>query len=96
MLLFNMNTTAVQIKTSFIQDKTKIKTMSELKVKVSGMNCNHCKINVENSLKKIAGIQIAVADLMHGEVTLQGEDINLDKVKSTIESIGYSYEGKLD
>jgi hypothetical protein len=69
--------------------------MNEVKVKVSGMNCNHCKINVENNLKKIAGIQIAVADLMHGEVSLKGEDINLDKVKSTIESIGYSFEGKL-
>jgi uncharacterized protein len=70
--------------------------MNELKFKVSGMNCNHCKINVENNLKKIAGIQIAVADLMHGEVTLKGEDIDLEKVKSAVESIGYSFEGKLD
>jgi len=69
--------------------------MNEVKVKVSGMNCNHCKINVENNLRKIAGIEVAVADLMHGEVTLKGEDISLDKVKSTIESIGYSFEGQL-
>jgi copper chaperone CopZ len=69
--------------------------MNEVKVKVTGMNCNHCKINVETILKKIGGIDIAIADLVNGEVTLKGDDINLDKVKSAVETIGYSYGGKL-
>ena len=69
--------------------------MIEMKVKVTGMNCNHCKINVENNLRKISGIDIAIADVVNGEVTLKGEDINLDSVKSTVENIGYIYGGKL-
>ena len=69
--------------------------MNEVKIKVSGMNCNHCKINVENSLMKIEGIKKVMADIMHGEVTLMGENINLDQVKSSVEDIGYLYGGKL-
>ena len=69
--------------------------MNEVKVKVTGMNCNHCKIRVETNLMKISGIDIAIADLVNGEVTLKGIDINLDQVRSTIENIGYSYGGKL-
>lgn len=95
MSLFSTNTIAVLIKTSFIKGNINRENMNRVKVKVSGMNCNHCKIKVENTLIKIAGIQIAVADLMHGEVTLKGEAIDLDKVKYALESIGYSYAGEL-
>jgi copper chaperone CopZ len=95
MLLYNTNTIVVRIKTLYIQGNSKINTMDEVKIKVDGMNCNHCKINVESNLKKIKGIQVAVADLIHGEVTLKGDDINLDTVKSSLESIGYSFGGKL-
>jgi copper chaperone CopZ len=69
--------------------------MHEAKIKVNGMNCQHCKISVENNLKKISGIQIVVADVINHEVWLKGEDIDLDKVKDTLENIGYSYAGKL-
>ena len=50
--------------------------MNELKVKVKGMNCNHCKINVETGLKMISGIEIALADVVNGEVTQKGQNIN--------------------
>ena len=69
--------------------------MNEFKVKVQGMNCNHCKIKVETGLKKVVGIDVAMADLVNGEVTLKGNNINLDKVKSTIEDLGYSYNGEI-
>jgi len=69
--------------------------MNEIKIKVTGMNCNHCKINVENNLKKISGIEIVVADVINNEVLLKGEHIDLNQVKDTVESIGYSYAGIL-
>lgn len=69
--------------------------MNEFKIKVTGMNCNHCKMNVENALKKIKGINSVLADVNSGEVTLSGDQINLDQVKSAIENTGYSYGGIL-
>jgi|WetSurSiteA1Bulk_404760.scaffolds.fasta_scaffold00483_7 copper chaperone len=67
--------------------------MEKVKVKVTGMNCGHCKMNVEMSLKKLAGIDAAVADLSSGEVVLTGESIDLEQVRSAVEKIGYAYGG---
>jgi copper chaperone CopZ len=37
--------------------------MSEIRIKVTGMNCNHCKMRVENALMKVEGIEKAIADV---------------------------------
>jgi len=70
--------------------------MDEVKVKVGGMNCNHCKINVETGLKRVSGIQIAMADIINGEVTIKGSHIDLENVKAVVEDLGYFYDGELN
>lgn len=73
-----------------------IKNKMEAKiVKVSGMTCNHCKANVENNLAEIKGISRISVELDTGNVTLNGDDIDLDEVKNKVESIGYFYEGEV-
>ena len=67
--------------------------MNKVKIVVKGMNCNHCKITVEMNLKKIGGIETAVADIGNGEVLLTGESVDLDEVQSTLQKIGYTYGG---
>lgn len=67
--------------------------MNEVKVKVQGMNCNHCKISVENGLKKIQGIDYAVADIVNGEVTVKGGAVDLSAVQAAVEELGYAYRG---
>jgi uncharacterized protein len=74
---------------------TKDSDMGEIKVFVRGMTCNHCKMSVETNLKKIEGVDNIVANLENEIVTITGEKVNLDKVKETIESIGYKYDGKV-
>jgi copper chaperone len=69
--------------------------MQEVKVNVKGMNCNHCKINVETGLKKLPGIDIALADIVNSEVTLKGNQIDLARVKSVVEDLGYLYNGEI-
>lgn len=70
--------------------------MSEFKkIKVGGMNCNHCKINVESGLNRIPGIEAAVADIINGEVTLRGNKIETELIKSVIEELGYFYDGEI-
>lgn len=56
---------------------------------VSGMTCNHCKANVENSVKSSEGIEEATVDLSSGTVIIKGNSFDLEKIKSGIESIGY-------
>ncbi|MBN1117089.1 MAG: permease [Bacteroidales bacterium] len=66
--------------------------MGDIKVFVRGMNCNHCKMSVETNLSKLDGINGVEVDLEREQVTLSGDNIDLNKVKTTVESIGYKFE----
>lgn len=67
--------------------------MKEIKVLVKGMTCNHCKMNVENSIRSVEGISGSEADPDTGVVTIFGDNIDLDRIKNAVESIGYTYSG---
>ncbi len=56
---------------------------------VAGMSCNHCKANVENSIKSAEGVEEVSVDLVTGKVNIKGESIDLEKIRSGIENIGY-------
>jgi len=62
----------------------KIKTIN-----VGGMTCNHCKQNVENSVKSAQGVEDVNVDITTGKVKITGNSFDLEKIKSDIESIGY-------
>jgi uncharacterized membrane protein YraQ (UPF0718 family)/copper chaperone CopZ len=70
--------------------------MNEKVVKVDGMTCNHCKMNVENNLKALEGIENIEVDLASSKVLIKGEDIDLNQIKETVEGIGYEYKGEAD
>lgn len=76
--------------------KSNSTNMKAIKIKVGGMNCNHCKTSVEINLKTIKGIDIINADIKHEEVELIGDDIDLKKVEKTITDLGYEYKGELN
>ena len=57
---------------------------------IGGMTCNHCKANVENSVKSSEGVEEATVDLSSGTVLIKGTSFDLEKIKSGIESIGYT------
>ena len=64
-------------------------------VKVEGMTCNHCKTNVENGLNSLEGIEVEQIDLQNSTVKIKGSILNDSLIKDTVESLGYSYKGKL-
>jgi uncharacterized membrane protein YraQ (UPF0718 family)/copper chaperone CopZ len=68
--------------------------MESKTVIVKGMTCNHCRLNVENNLKKIQGIKEISVSLENEQATIVADKIDLDLVKSTIEGLGYSYGGE--
>jgi copper chaperone CopZ len=67
--------------------------MKNIEIKVKGMTCNHCKATVENNVKAMEGIQDVEANLFTEKVSISGENIDLDKVRVKVESLGYKFEG---
>ena len=57
---------------------------------VQGMNCNHCKANVEKAIRSVSGVETVTVDLPSGTVTVVGDDVSDDDVRNAVESIGYS------
>ena len=68
--------------------------MTGTKIKVEGMTCNHCKMNVEKNLEKLEGITEVIANPDANEVIITGDKLDLEKIKLTVEDIGYSYNGE--
>jgi len=58
-------------------------------IKVEGMTCNHCKNNVETSLEKLSFINSAKVNMSDKSVTIEGDNIEVDKAKETIGELGY-------
>jgi uncharacterized membrane protein YraQ (UPF0718 family)/copper chaperone CopZ len=56
---------------------------------VGGMTCNHCKENVENSIKSVNGVEEVAVDLTTGKVNIKGRSFDLQKIRTGIIDIGY-------
>ena len=67
--------------------------MNQVTVKIEGMTCNHCKANVENKISSIKGISDVQVDLAGSLARISGDKLDLDQIKSDVESIGYKYAG---
>ena len=61
---------------------------------VKGMNCNHCKMNVEKAVGSIPGVEHVKVDLRSGHMSVSGTDIEKEKVRAAVESIGFSLDAK--
>jgi len=61
---------------------------------VGGMTCNHCKENVENSIKSVKGVEEVAVDLTSGRVNIKGKSFDLQKIRTGITGIGYRIQGE--
>jgi len=62
-----------------------------LTLQLGGMDCNHCVHSVETNIGKLENVQEAKAELQGQKLYIKGNDIDLTKVKETIESLGYEF-----
>jgi len=65
-------------------------TMEIKTIKVEGMTCNHCKSNVENNLQKLDSVKEARVDLVEKTVTMEGDNIEMEKARQMISELGYT------
>jgi uncharacterized membrane protein YraQ (UPF0718 family)/copper chaperone CopZ len=63
--------------------------------RVEGMTCDHCKATVEKGLMDLQGVSEVLADRNVGQVRIQAESVSDERIKETIEKLGYRYGGKL-
>lgn len=68
----------------------------EVVLHVEGMTCNHCKMLVENNLKKTPGVTDARVDLAARTVTADFDPATTsrDQLANVIEQAGYRVKGK--
>jgi copper chaperone CopZ len=65
--------------------------MATLKLRVSGMTCDHCRMKVQNALTETAGVYSAIVDLTGGEAEVDFDDDRLTtgQLVAAVEKAGY-------
>jgi copper chaperone len=58
---------------------------------VEGMSCNHCKMAVENAVKKLPGMLLAEVDLAAKTLQVEYDDekISQEKIRQAVEETGF-------
>ncbi|VVB84476.1 putative copper-exporting P-type ATPase A [uncultured archaeon] len=71
---------------------------SEVTLKVGGMHCASCAINIENALKKTGGIVNADVSfpLERARIAYDPELVSVPDIKKTIEDVGYTVSEQLE
>lgn len=57
-------------------------------LKVEGMNCAHCRANVEKALAAVEGVKSVAVNLSDGTATVEGE-VSADKLVEAVKAAGY-------
>ena len=73
--------------------KRKMTKTDGITVKVTGMTCSHCEATVKRNLEALNGITTVIADNKSNTVKITGSDIDLEKVKTTVNGLGYNFVG---
>lgn len=78
------------------KDKKKGRKTMWTTVKVNGMMCEHCRMNVEKALDNLAGVKAEV-DLDKGLAKVSSDrSLSEEELKQAIEDAGYEYGGLVD
>lgn len=67
-------------------------TASPVRLRVLGMNCNHCRANVERAIQSVSGVEAVTVDLASGVAEITGTAIDIPAIRSAVESIGFEVE----
>lgn len=57
---------------------------------VKGMTCAHCVASVTEEVEDVAGVEAVDVDLQSGRLTVTGEGVDDDAVRSAVSEAGYA------
>lgn len=77
-----------KISEKFINKKEFVMDKSDKILKIEGMTCNHCVMNVEKAIKSVNGVEKVEISLNEKIAKING-DFDIEEVKKNIESVGY-------
>lgn len=65
-----------------------------LKLKIKGMHCVSCAMNIDGALEELPGVQSVTTNYAKGvtEITWQEKAPDLQKIKHVISELGYSVD----
>jgi copper chaperone CopZ len=61
----------------------------ELQLKVDGMTCNSCRLNVIDELEELAGVEEIDLDLATGRLVVRGEQLDAQSISAAVVDAGY-------
>jgi Cu+-exporting ATPase len=66
--------------------------MTKLKLKIEGMHCTSCAMNIDGELEDTEGVKSSNTNYakQHTEVEFDDSKINLQKIINIIKNVGYS------
>ena len=63
-----------------------------LRLHITGMSCNHCRANVEQAIKAVAGVTSVEVNLADAQAIVHGT-ASPESIRQAVESIGFGVEG---
>jgi len=68
--------------------------MKKINLKISGMHCSSCAMNIDFELEDLGGVKSAKTNYAKAicEVEFDEEKVNLEDVVKTIKKVGYKVE----
>lgn len=64
--------------------------MKKIKIKIEGMHCASCALNIEKSLNKLEGVESVGVSMMTNKAIVQAEEnISQDDLKKAVSRAGY-------
>jgi copper chaperone len=56
---------------------------------VVGMTCSHCELSVREEVEEIAGVAAIDVDAPSGRLTVAGENVDDDAIRTAVAEAGY-------
>jgi uncharacterized membrane protein YraQ (UPF0718 family)/copper chaperone CopZ len=76
---------------SLYNKRKRMAKIEGITVNVTGMTCSHCEATVKRNLEALTGITNVMADNKTNTVKITGSHINIAKVKTIVNGLGYNF-----
>jgi copper chaperone CopZ len=74
----------------FVQEEN---IMAEIALKIEGMSCQHCVMNVKKAIDGIAGVKSSEVSIGNAKVVYDEPQTNKEEIEKSIQNAGYKVIG---